>query len=251
MRREIDRQSTPEVTNQSSHPRSRRSFLTEIAAGTLGIAALPGLRDLAEVQHVAHRDVPMSRQAGRRNHVSLRELLGPDGLPRGSVAGSFLGTKGRMVLVGVTDPPVGVIRVRMTGRTEVWAHGSRAEGDVSACRPGDRLNIGTYFAGNAQRVAIYINANALAYWAETTKVSDKSLTAVPDYSDTSSEPMRVWMIPWSTVYSRDPDIPPAHGEGAAKALLNPGDGIHMTCLGSSHGPYPETLWGVSINQLTG
>ncbi len=256
MGEEIGTYGNPKAAGQPGHSRARRRFLSEIATGALGVLALPAVRDAAD--GLTH--APRARSSGeastvrgardRPRAVSLSQRLGPDGLPDGSVAGAFIGTEGRTVLVGVAEPPVGVIRVKVTGHTEVWARGRRAEGDVSACRAGDRVNIGTYFAGRV-RVATYINVNGLAYWAEVTNVGSDSLTAAPYYGGRAWEPIAVSMNRWSTVYSRDPDVPPAHGRGAGKALLSPGDSIHMTCLGSSPQPNPKAIWGVTIHQLPG
>ena len=258
MGEEIGTYGKPKATGQPGHPRARRRFLTEIATGALGVLALTAVRDATDGLTHGPRTTTHSPGKASAVHaahdgpriVSLSQRLGPDGLPDASVAGAFIGTEGRIVLVGVAEPPVGVIRVKVTGHTEVWARGRRAEGDVSACRAGDRVNIGTYFAGRL-RVATYINVNGLAYWAEITNVGSDSLTAVPYYGGRAWEPIAVPMSQWSTVYSRDPDIPPAHGRGAAKALLSPGDSIHMTCLGSSPQPNPKAIWGVTIHQLHG
>jgi hypothetical protein len=258
MGEEIGTYGKPKATGQPGHPRARRRFLTQIATGALGVLALPVVHDATD--GLTHGPRTTTRSPGKASTVHsardraramvLSQRLGPDGLPVGSVAGAFIGTEGRTVLVGVAEPPVGVIRVKVTGHTEVWARGRRAEGDVSACRAGDRVNIGTYFAGR-MRVATYINVNGLAYWAKVTNVGSGSLTAAPYYGGSAWEPIAVSMSRWSTVYSRDPDVPPVHGRGAAKAMLNPGDSIHMTCLGSSPQPNPKAIWGVTIHQLRG
>lgn len=238
---------------ESGQLRDRRRFLQAIATGTLGVAVLPAVRQAgsARADGKAWRASAAPSAPGGPRRLTFAERLGPDGLPVGGVAGTFIGTEGSTVLVGITSPPVGVIRVGLTGMTSVLARGSIVQGNVSGCQPGDRVNIGTYFSTDAQRVAEYINANAFAYWAQVTQVSDTSLTAIPYYAGSAWPAISALTIPETTVYSRDADVPPAHGTSAAESILAVGDGIHMTGLGSSGGPNPDTLWTVTIHQLGG
>lgn len=221
----------------------RRRFLASIATSALGMVALPSTRGLTGV---APQTAPPSNGPAPRRGVVLR--LGNDGLPAGSVAGTYIGHDANSILLGV-DAAVGVVRIRLTAQTEVCAAGHIAYGDVAACKVGDRINTGTSFTGDETRVANWIVANGLAYWAEVTALDARSMTITPYWAGQPWDPMTMVTTQHTTTYSRIENGPPVKGAGSPRSVLIQGDSIHVTCLAELPGLSHGTVWAVTIHQL--
>jgi hypothetical protein len=224
-------------------PFDRRKLLAGMATGTLGLVAVPGVRGLAGPAAAA----ASTGNGQRPGATGLSARLAKDGLLVGSVAGTYIGTDGDAVLIGV-DAAIAVVRVRITRDTRVSAAGVIVNGDVSRCKTGDRANVGTIFDDKGQRVAEYLYTNGMAYWGDVAAVDARSLTVTPYWAGKEWADVRMLTIPETTVYPLD-GSGAKHGVGAAAAVLRRGDeNIHVTCLADSPGPNPGKMWAVTIHQ---
>lgn len=213
---------------------SRRRFLAGLTTTTVGFATLAAADAFAAAAGVGELG-PTSEGPSR---ITMR--LGKDGLPMRSVAGTYVGTEGPSILVGV-DQSVGVVRVLITGETEVCAQGEIVKGDVSLCHPGDRINVGTRFHDNGVRIANWLYTNGFAMVAEVTAVSSGSFVARPEY-DVPTSDIKVLLTKYTSVYGRGAGVP-------APQPLEVGDYVHLTGLAATPDPQPSTLWGVTIHQM--
>jgi hypothetical protein len=92
-----------------------------------------------------------------------------------SIAGVFASAaRGSMVLIAGPDQKAVTIRVHPSA--PVWAGPVPAQGDVSACRPGDLVFAATSFGSFGGRIASYVEVNSSAYWATVTGVAGRRLS---------------------------------------------------------------------------
>ncbi len=231
-----------EETAFDDHSINRRQLLSGMATTTLGLVALPGGRGLAAVTETNDSTPP-----DRPGTISISARLAKDGLPIGSVAGTYVGADRDFVLIGV-DAPAGVVRARITKQTKVTSGGVIAYGDVSHCNVGDRAHVGTVIDPSGIRVAEYLFTNGMAYWADVVDVGDQSLTVAPYAAGTYWPAVTMLTIPWTTVYPRGGGSG-VTGIGAAREVLQAdNEYIHVTCIADEPGLEPATMWAITIHQ---
>jgi hypothetical protein len=182
--RDRDEQAT-ETVWQRKLP--RRRLLGGMLVGTAGLS-IPGLLSsrAAAGTRVNGRSVGIlpdqdAKQAayvaagGKGMTAAQARASTPDGFLPNSIAGVFASAApGSMVLIAGPDQKA--VTVGVHPAAPVWVGAVPAQGDVSACRPGDLVFAATSFGPLGGRIASFVEVNSSAYWATVTGVAGRRLS---------------------------------------------------------------------------